>query len=59
MFGHPGYGGQMAFADVHNEVGMAYVTNYLSIYAFGNDPNFLDLQRVFYECFDKFKSGNS
>ncbi|KAJ8314686.1 hypothetical protein KUTeg_006836 [Tegillarca granosa] len=59
VFGHPGYGGQMAFADVHNEIGMAYVTNHLSIYAFGNDPNFLDLQRVFYECFDKFKFGKN
>lgn len=56
IYGHPGYGGQMAFSDVKNAVGMAYLTNDLSVYGLGNDPKFLNLQTEFYKVIDTLKS---
>lgn len=56
IYGHPGYGGQMAFADTNNTVGMAYLTNDLSVYGIGNDPKFLNLQTEFYNVIDKQNS---
>jgi hypothetical protein len=39
VYGHSGYGGQMAYADPVNNIGIAYLTNDLSVYGFGNDPS--------------------
>lgn len=53
-YGHPGYGGQMGFADVKNKVGMAYLTNDLSVYGLGNDPKFIALQTEFYKALELY-----
>ncbi|XP_071157127.1 beta-lactamase domain-containing protein 2-like [Mytilus edulis] len=54
-YGHPGYGGQMGFSDVKDNIGMAYLTNDLSVYGVGNDPKFLALQRQFYKALEQNK----
>ena len=54
MFGHPGYGGQIAYADPTNKLGIAYLTNYVSVYGDGNDPRFLDLQSAFYRNLERY-----
>ncbi|XP_059163392.1 beta-lactamase domain-containing protein 2-like [Physella acuta] len=55
VVGHPGYGGNNAFADRSNGLGVAYFTNYLGGYLF-NDPREQDLLDAFYECFKNYKS---
>ena len=44
----------MGFADVKNKVGMAYLTNDLSVYGLGNDPKFIALQTEFYKALELF-----
>ncbi|OWF54642.1 Beta-lactamase domain-containing protein 2 [Mizuhopecten yessoensis] len=53
VIGHTGYGGQMANADVANHLGLAYITNHLSEYSFGDDPKYLALQKATYNCLHK------
>ncbi len=50
MFGAPGAGGQMGYADPEHHLGWAYLTNYQSIYAIGDDPRYLALESAMYEC---------
>ena len=50
MFGAPGAGGQMGYADADHHIGWAYLTNFHSIYAIGDDPKYLALERAIYEC---------
>lgn len=52
--GHCGHGGQNAKVDLDNHLGIAYVTNYLSMYSFGDDPRFLDLEQELYKCLDDY-----
>ena len=54
MYGHPGYGGQMAYADPTNRLGIAYLTNYVSVYPAGTDPRFKDLERAVYRNLDRY-----
>lgn len=53
MFGHPGTGGQAAFADPKFGLTMSYVTNYHTLFAVGDDPRFLKLSNALYECVKK------
>lgn len=49
-----GYGGQVVIADPHNNLALAYLTSYLSIYELGDDPRFLDLQTGVYNKLQKY-----
>ncbi|XP_062614250.1 beta-lactamase domain-containing protein 2-like [Saccostrea cucullata] len=53
-FGHPGYGGQAAYADVKNNVGIGYLTSYLKSFTLGDDEQFLEYEAAFYECLEKY-----
>ncbi|XP_062606408.1 beta-lactamase domain-containing protein 2-like [Saccostrea cucullata] len=53
-FGHPGYGGQTAYADVKNNVGIGYLTSYLKSFTLGDDEQFLEYEAAFYECLEKY-----
>lgn len=53
VYGHSGYGGQMAYADPVNNIGIAYLTNDLSVYGFGNDPKFKALEKELYSSLDR------
>ncbi|CAC5395577.1 unnamed protein product [Mytilus coruscus] len=59
VYGHPGYGGQMAYGDTMNNIGMAYLTNDLSAFGYGNDPKFLALQKEFYNCLNNIEKSKS
>lgn len=50
MFGTPGYGGQMGFADDKHKLGWAYITNYLNPAAFIDDPAYIILERAMYQA---------
>ncbi|XP_060600041.1 beta-lactamase domain-containing protein 2-like, partial [Ruditapes philippinarum] len=54
VFGHPGHGGQVAQADLENGIGLAYLTNYIDVYAQGDHPRFLALLQEFYACLENF-----
>ncbi|PVD30182.1 hypothetical protein C0Q70_09444 [Pomacea canaliculata] len=56
MFGHPGYGGQMAGAVPKYGVGIAYVTNFLSGKLSIASDHYWELEKVFYECFEKHQA---
>ncbi|KAL4217674.1 hypothetical protein ACF0H5_022416 [Mactra antiquata] len=48
VLGHTGHGGQNAYADLKNEIGMAYLTNHISVYGMGDDPRFVSLEEEVY-----------
>ncbi|CAD5119753.1 DgyrCDS8348 [Dimorphilus gyrociliatus] len=50
IFGHPGTGGQAAFADPKFDLSLSYITNYHSLYGLGDDPRFLLLSSAVYDC---------
>ncbi|XP_050395773.2 beta-lactamase domain-containing protein 2 isoform X1 [Patella vulgata] len=56
VYGHTGYGGQVAFADMTNQFGLSYVTNYPSFYFLNDDPRFNDLEKVTYVCFQDYSA---
>ena len=49
MVGYAGFGGQYAFVDRENNISMAYLTNYNSIYRSELDPRFRSLLRALYD----------
>lgn len=55
MFGQPGAGGQMGYADAVNKAGVAFITNYFSPFAINNDFRFVPLEKAFYDCLGKRK----
>ncbi|KAK7109155.1 beta-lactamase domain-containing protein 2-like [Littorina saxatilis] len=55
MFGHDGYGGQQSRADPKNNLGIAYTTNFHWAKNLRPVDHYLELERVFYECFDEDK----
>ena len=55
-FGGIGYGGQVVIADPLNKLGIAYLSNYLSIYSRDDDPRFVDLQTAVYKNLDRYLS---
>ena len=50
MFGAPGAGGQMGYADPQHKLGIAFLTNYMSIFAIGDDPRYVELEHAIYKC---------
>ncbi|XP_055957406.1 beta-lactamase domain-containing protein 2 [Patella vulgata] len=54
VYGHTGYGGQVTFADMTNQFGLSYVTNYPSFYFLNDDPRFKDLEKATYLCFQDY-----
>ena len=50
MFGAPGAGGQMGYSDPSHKLGIGFLTNYRSIFAIGDDPRYLELERAIYAC---------
>ena len=50
MFGAPGAGGQMGYSDPSHSLGIGFLTNYRSIFAIGDDPRYLELERAIYTC---------
>ncbi|KAL4217717.1 hypothetical protein ACF0H5_022458 [Mactra antiquata] len=48
VLGHTGHGGQNAYADLKNEIGMAYLTNHISVYGTGDDPRYVSLEEEVY-----------
>ncbi|KAK3611826.1 hypothetical protein CHS0354_040498 [Potamilus streckersoni] len=56
VYGHTGHGGQVAMADPSNDLGIAYITNFISIYGMGDDPRYLDLEKAAYEGLRKYQA---
>jgi CubicO group peptidase (beta-lactamase class C family) len=54
MFGHTGHGGQVAMADMKNNLGIAYLTNFISLHGLGDDPRYVDLENELYKSLDKY-----
>ncbi|XP_052790290.1 beta-lactamase domain-containing protein 2-like isoform X2 [Mya arenaria] len=54
VYGQSGYGGQVVIADPSNQLSMAYASSYLSIYEFGEDPRFTDLQSKLYTNLQRY-----
>jgi len=51
IFGHWGAGGQMAYADPHYGLGLAYLTNYCNLlHGFIIDHRFQSLEKAMYQC---------
>ena len=46
VFGTPGAGAQIAKCDPSHKLGMAYLTNHMTCYGYGDDPRFLELERL-------------
>ena len=44
----------MGLADPSNQLGYAYLTNYITMYGMGDDPRYLDLEKALYECLDDY-----
>ncbi|ELU10516.1 hypothetical protein CAPTEDRAFT_156512 [Capitella teleta] len=58
LFGAPGHGGQVAYADPEFHLGWAHVTNHPSVFAMGDDPKYLRLEKAIYECAMKIRRQN-
>ena len=56
MVGTPGTGGQMAYADVEKGLGWAYLTNYHSLYAIGDDTRYLALEKAMYDALEEVEN---
>ncbi len=55
MFGHPGAGGQMAYADPEGELGWTYLTNHMSVYGGGDYIRYLELEEAMYKALDQMR----
>ena len=56
MFGHGGYGGQAALADLQKKLSFGYVSNHLETYGICDDPRFISLYELVYDCLEEFLS---
>ncbi|KAH3797705.1 hypothetical protein DPMN_151292 [Dreissena polymorpha] len=54
--GHTGHGGQVAIGDEANALGIAYLTNHLSINGIGDDPRYVDLENALYRVIDRLQT---
>ena len=54
MFGTPGYGGQIGYADPKHKVGLGFASNYLSMTGL-KDHRYLQLEKAVYDVLDKLK----
>ena len=52
MFGTPGFGGQMGYADPKYKVGIGFTSNYLSETGM-KDHRYLFLERAIYDVLDE------
>lgn len=57
VLGHPGAGGNNAYADFEQKLGFGFVTRYGSAFGLGNDPRFTSVRDVVYQCVDKLNAG--
>ncbi|XP_072027158.1 beta-lactamase domain-containing protein 2-like [Amphiura filiformis] len=55
MLGHPGFGGNNAYADSKYHIGVGFVTRYASQYGFGNDPRFASVIDALYRAIQKLE----
>ena len=55
MLGHPGAGGNDAYADMERNIGVGFVARYASAFGLGNDPRFMSVRDVVYQCIDKLE----
>ncbi|XP_072027156.1 beta-lactamase domain-containing protein 2-like [Amphiura filiformis] len=55
MLGHPGHGGNNAYADSKYHLGVGFVTRYVSPYGLGNDPRFTSVRDALYRAIDKIE----
>uniref|UniRef100_A0A0B7AMJ3 Beta-lactamase-related domain-containing protein n=1 Tax=Arion vulgaris TaxID=1028688 RepID=A0A0B7AMJ3_9EUPU len=55
-FGHRGYGGQNAFADPTNGIGVSYVTNFNGRHSETDDPRAYDLLMALYKSLQKYNN---
>ncbi len=55
VFGHPGAGGNNAYADFKYHLGVGYVTRYGSQFGIGNDPRFTPLRDAVYQAIQKLE----
>ena len=44
----------MGLSDPTNQLGYAYLTNFVSMYGMGDDPRYVDLERALYDCLDDY-----
>ena len=51
MFGTPGYGGQMGYADPKYKLGIGFTSNYLSMTGL-KDHRYLFLERAIYDVLE-------
>ncbi|XP_071494082.1 beta-lactamase domain-containing protein 2-like [Diadema antillarum] len=58
IFGHPGAGGQVAFADPRYQLGFAFTSRCASPFGLGDDPRYLSLQRAMYKCVKRIEGEN-
>ncbi|KAL4221526.1 hypothetical protein ACF0H5_019783 [Mactra antiquata] len=47
--GHTGHGGQVSVGDMNNQLGIAYITNHLTINGIGEDPRYVALETALYD----------
>ncbi|CAD5115210.1 DgyrCDS4203 [Dimorphilus gyrociliatus] len=52
IFGTPGAGGQMVYADPKANLGWAFLNNDCKIYAFGEDPRYKKVEKAIYETLE-------
>lgn len=52
MFGTPGLGGQMGYADPTYNLGIGYLSNYLSITG-QKDHRYSQIENAIYKCVEK------
>lgn len=56
--GHTGHGGQVAIGDIKNNLGIAYLTNHLTIHGVADDPRYQDLEQALYQTIQTIENRN-
>ena len=55
MLGHPGAGGNNAYADLDYKLSVAFVSRYASSFVIGNDPRFTTVRDAVYRAVEKLE----
>ena len=55
MLGHPGNGGNNAYADQKYNLGVGFVTRYASPFGLGNDPRFTTVRDALYSSIERLE----
>ena len=58
ILGHPGLGGNNAYADPKYHLGVGFVTRYASQYGLGNDPRFTSVRDELYRAIQQIEGQN-